>query len=87
MRVTNFARLFTPGEKDSIADLKVGVIRVGGHLTDLKNMDVYQKWKRQKLQKKHVRKLKNCFTHYFSIFFKEMIRIVLKEEIVKYICI
>ncbi len=25
-RVTNSARLFTPGEKDSIADSKVGVI-------------------------------------------------------------
>ncbi len=33
--------------------------RVSGHLTDLKNMDAYQEWK-----KKHVRKLKNCFTHY-----------------------
>ena len=35
--------------------------------------------------------VKNCFTHYdakhFSNFFKEMIRIELKEEIVKYICI
>ena len=38
--------------------------RVGGHLTDFKNMDVYQEWKRQKFKKKHVRKLKNCFTHY-----------------------
>ena len=37
--------------------------RVGGHLTDLKNMDVYQEWERQKYQKIHVRKLKNCFTH------------------------
>ena len=64
-RVTNSVRLFTPGEKDSIADSKVGVIvRMCGHLTDLKNMDVYQEWKRQKLPKTHVRKLKNCFTHY-----------------------
>ncbi len=37
-RVTNSARLFTPGEKDSIADSKSGCHRrVGGHLTDLKN--------------------------------------------------
>ncbi len=47
-------------------------------------MDVYPEWKRQKLQKKHVKKLKNCFTHYdakhFSFFFKEIIRIDLKEE-------
>ncbi len=41
-RVTNSARLFTPGEKDSVSGLKSGCHRrVGGHLTDLKNMDVY----------------------------------------------
>ncbi len=51
-RVTNSARLFTPRKKDSIArGFKSGCHRrVGGHLTDLKNMDVYQEWKRQKLQ-------------------------------------
>ena len=42
MRVTNSARLFTPGEKDSISGFKSRCHRrVGGHLTDLKNMDVY----------------------------------------------
>ena len=41
-RVTNSAPLFTPGEKDSISGFKSGCHRrVGGHLTDLKNMDVY----------------------------------------------
>ena len=41
-RVTNSARLFTPGEKDSISGFKSGCHRrVGGHLTDLKIMDVY----------------------------------------------
>ena len=41
-RVTNSARLFTPGEKDSISGFQSGCHRrVGGHLTDLKNMDVY----------------------------------------------
>ncbi len=52
-RVTNSARLFTPGEKNSIADSKVVNChrRVGGHLTDLKKTDVYQEWKRQKLRK------------------------------------
>ena len=29
---------------------------VGGHLTDLKNMDVYQEWKRQKLPKNTCKK-------------------------------
>ena len=32
--------------------------RVGCHLTDLKNMDVYQEWKSKNYQKIHVRKLK-----------------------------
>ncbi len=36
-RVTNSARLFTPGKKDSISGFKSGCHRrVGGHLTDLK---------------------------------------------------
>ena len=40
--VTNSARQFTPREKDSISGFKSGCHRrVGGHLTDLKKMDVY----------------------------------------------
>ncbi len=63
-RVTNSARLFTPGKKRRHSGFKSGCHRrVGGHLTDLKNMDVYQEWERQKYQKIHVRNLKNCFTH------------------------
>ena len=47
-------------------------------------MAVYQEWG-GKDEKKHVRKLKNCFTEYDSkIFFEEMIRIDLVWEIVKY---
>ena len=41
MKPENSARLFTPVEKDSISGFKSGCHRrVGGHLTDLKNMDV-----------------------------------------------
>ncbi len=43
-----------PGKKIRIhSGFKSGCHRrVGGHLTDLKKMDVYQEWKRQKLPKK-----------------------------------
>ena len=46
------------------------------HLTDLKNMDV---------SKRHVRKLKNCFTHYNTIFIKDFFNLSLKIwKMVKY---
>ena len=57
-----------PGEKDSIADSKVGVtsyvVRWSCHLTVLKNMDVYRSGGGKNYKRIHVRKLKNCFTHY-----------------------
>ncbi len=64
-RVTNSARLFTPGEKDSTADSKVGVI-VGLVVISLisKIWMFIRSGKGKNYQKIHVRKLRNCFTHY-----------------------
>ena len=58
-RVTNSARLFTPGEKDSIADSKVGVI-VGWVVISLisKIWMFIRSGKGKNYQKIHVRKLK-----------------------------
>ena len=57
-RVTNSARLFTPGEKDSIADSKVGVI-VGWVVISLisKIWMFIRSGKGKNYQKIHVRKL------------------------------
>ncbi len=61
-RVTNSARLFTPGEKDSIADSKVGVI-VGWVVISLisKIWMFIRSGKGKNYQKIHVRKLNKLF--------------------------
>ncbi len=63
--VTNSARVFTPGKKDSIAHSIVGVI-VGWVVISLisKIWMFIRSGRGKNYKKKHVRKLKNCFTHY-----------------------
>ena len=48
---------------------------MGGHLTDLINMADCQEWKGQRFKKKHVRKLKYCFTQYDGKLFSNLVHL------------
>ena len=80
-RVTNSTRLFTPGEKTALADSKVGVIVGWVVISLISKIWMFIRSGRGKNYKKSLRIVLHIN------FFKEMIRIDLKEEIVKYICI
>ena len=48
---------------------------IGGHLTDLINMADCQEWNWQRFKKKHVRKLKYCFTQYDESIFSTFVNL------------
>ncbi len=94
MRVTNSARLFTPGKMRTQRSAKFindrgrvtmvrrswVVLQWGGHLTDLINMADCQEWNGQRFKKIYVRKTTQHEEKFFKLSFKGMIRFDLNME-------